>query len=81
MTHTSRVENVCEFFFPKRYILFKISCVLDTTCIPNAHRGQERASDPSWNCEPPQGCWELNLGPQLEWLVLGCAISSMEDSF
>lgn len=46
-THTSRVENVCGFFFfLKRYILSKIPHILGITCMSNAHGDQERASDP-----------------------------------
>ena len=43
-------------------------------CVPCTHRDQKRVLDPlePWftdGCEPPHGCWELNLGPLQEQQV------------
>ena len=42
---------------------------------------QKRASDPTTDgCEPPCGCWELNLGPLEEQSVLLTAEPSLQPS-
>lgn len=43
-------------------------------CLPGAHGGHNRVSDPVTGvmegCEPSCGCWGPNLGPQKEHQVL-----------
>lgn len=51
--------------------VFWLCVCLCITCVPDATRGQEKASDTldpelTYGCEPPYGRWESNLGPREE---------------
>lgn len=49
--------------------------------VPGTLRGQEGAQAPvtgiAGSCEPPCGCWELNLGPLQEKLLLASSPAPM----
>lgn len=55
--------------------MFYLHVCMHTMYVPGAHRGQKRAPDPSRcgvtnGCELSRGCWEPNLCPLQEQLLL-----------
>lgn len=50
-----------------------MSVCLLTTCVPDAHNGQKMVKS---SCEPSCGCWELNLDPLNEQVLLLSNLSS-----
>jgi hypothetical protein len=51
--------------------MFCLNIFICATCVPGAHRRQKRASDPwSWDYEPPSECWQQNLGPLQQQVLL-----------
>ena len=62
--YQKRHQSIPKFFSLRLiYYIYSVSLA----CVP---KSQKRASDPITDgCEPPCGCWELNLGPLEEQSV------------